>query len=161
MGDRFRVLFCRRFTAPRPGRRKAAELFARAVDDAEVNIGKTDDPIAAFRLGNPNRLVDENLADEHKVAAPPDFSIAAHPPHGVIGIIPGLFDAIRIEARRGRVAAARRLLVERLMGPLVVVMRSEPVEAALLLLRGVSWRPRGLLFERPMHAFVPPVLLRS
>src|SRR5580658_10167388 len=133
MGDSFRGLFCRRFTAPRPGRRKAAELFARAVDDAEIDVDKADDPIAAFSLGNPNRLIDENLADEHEVAAPSDFSVAAHPPHGVIGIIPGLFGAIRIGARRGRVATARRLLAERLMGPLVVVMRPEPVEAALLL----------------------------
>src|SRR5882724_8727314 len=132
MGNSFRGLFYRRFAAPRPGRRKAAELLVCAVDDTEIDVGKADDPIAALGLGNPDRLVDENLADEHEVAAPFDFSVAAHPTHGVIGVIPGLFDAIRMGARRGRVAAARRLLAERLMRPLVVVMRPEPIEAALL-----------------------------
>src|ERR1700722_2160086 len=161
MGNSFRGLFFRRFAAPRPGRRKAAELLGCAVDQAEIDVGKADDPIACLSLGNPNRLVDENLADKDEVAAPFDFTVAAYPPHGVIGVIPGLFDAIRIGAPRGLVVAARRLLAERLVRPLVVVVRAEPIEAALLLVWGGGRWLRGLFLERPMHALVPPVLLRG
>ena len=46
------------------------------------------------------------------------------------------------------------------MGPLVVVLRPERIEGALLARAGPPRRTRHLPLERPMHPFVCPVLLR-
>jgi hypothetical protein len=46
------------------------------------------------------------------------------------------------------------------MGPLLVVVVDEGIEASLLLQRVPGRRPGGFLLEGEMHALVGPVLLR-
>src|SRR5437867_12715969 len=55
----------------------------------------------------------------------------------------------------------RRLLVERLMGPLVIELLAEDVEAALLRRETARGRPGRLRFQRAMHPFMPAVLIRA
>src|SRR5215472_6222608 len=110
MGDRFLGLFC--FAAPRPGRRKAAKFFRAGVDDPEVDIGEADDPVAVLVFRNPYWLADERLTDEDEVAGPFDLTLAAYPPHRVIGVVPRFFDVIRVWPCRCAVAASGRGLVK-------------------------------------------------
>src|SRR6267142_1581187 len=161
MGNSFLGLFLRRFAAPRPGCRKAAQFFGLVVDAAKIDVGEADDPIAIVSLGNSNRLADQHLADEHAISAPLDIAARTHPAHGVIGIVPGFLDAIGVRSRRGGVPACRRLLVERFMRPVVIVVFAEAIEASLLLPRGRGGRSRGLLLERAVKALMPSVLLRT
>ena len=158
MGDSFSGVL--RFAAPRPGRRKAAKFFSLAVDHPEVDVGEAHDPVAVRRLGDADRLTDQGLADEDQLAAPLDLAGAAHPPHRMVGIVPWLFDPLRIGPRRSRVAARWRLLVERLVRPFAIVVPAEAVKAPLLAFRRGSGWLRSLLLQRPMQALVAAVLLR-
>src|SRR5262249_36096192 len=123
--------------------------------------GEADDPVAVLVFRNPYWLADERLTDEDEVAGPFDLTLAAYPPHRVIGVVPRFFDVIRVWPCRCAVAASGRGLVKCLVRSLVVVMHTEAVEAALLLLRGCSWRARRLLLERTVNALVPSILVRS
>jgi hypothetical protein len=159
MGDSFLGLF--RFTAPRPGRRKAAKFFASTFDNSEVDVGEANDPIAVRGLSDADRFARQGLADEHGITAPLDLAVAVHPPNRVIGIVPGFLDAVRIWPRRGTVAARRRLLAMRLVRPFMVVVFTEAIETDLLLPRCRGWRSRSLRLESAMEALMPAVLLRS
>jgi hypothetical protein len=79
--DSFLGLFWGCFMAGRPARHKAAELSGRAIDDAELDIGEADDPVAGFGLSDAHSFADQRLAQEKQVAAPLDLAIAAHAPH--------------------------------------------------------------------------------
>jgi hypothetical protein len=46
------------------------------------------------------------------------------------------------------------------MGPVVIIVVSKLLKGALLLALGPPWRGGGGLFERPMQAFMPTILLR-
>src|SRR6476660_1334848 len=136
MGDSFLHLFGRaRFAAPRPGRRKAAKFFVGPVDHTQLDIGEANEPVAIRGLGDADWFADQDFADEDEVATPFDLTVAAHPPHGMLGIIPRVFDAVRIAPQGSTVVACRRLLAVRLMRPFVVVMLAKAIEANLLLTR--------------------------
>src|SRR5207245_1924202 len=68
---------------------------------------------------------------------------------------------IRHRPRRRAVTRRRRLLVERLMGPLVIELLAEDVEAALLRRETARGRPGRLRFQLAMHPFMPAVLIRA
>jgi hypothetical protein len=53
MGNSFPGLFCR-FTAPRPGRRKAAHAVVASLEETEFDIGETNQPMAVFGFGHAN-----------------------------------------------------------------------------------------------------------
>ena len=160
MGNRFPGLFMVSFYAPRPGRIEAAQSSAGAIEDAEIDVGEADDPVAVLGFGDADGLADEAFADEDELAAPFDFAAAAHPADGMVGVVPGLVEALRTAPGRRPVMLGRRLLAERFVRPLVVVVSAEGIEARPLLARRGRRRPRGLSLQRPVHPFVPAVLLR-
>src|SRR6185312_5706251 len=156
----FLGLFWGRFMAGRPARHKAAKFFGDAIDDAELDVGEADDPVAGFGLGDTDGFVNERFAEEEQVAAPSDLAIAAHAADGVLGIVPGVFDLGGIGPGRAAIAAGRWHLAERLVRTVVVEVVAEAIEACLLLGGRVGGRPRGLGLEGAVHALMPAVLLR-
>src|SRR3546814_4095528 len=110
-------------------------------------------------LGDADGLADERLADEDEIAAPPDLAIGAHTPHGMLGVVGQRLDALGPAARARRVSAGRRLLAQRLVRPDFVVLLPEAVEAPLLGGKRAGRRFGGVALERPVHAFMPAVLL--
>src|SRR4029077_6305850 len=136
-----------------------AKFFGLAIDDAELDIGKADDPIAGLGFGEAEGLAGERFADEHVVAAPLDLAGGPDVAQGMVGVVPGRFDAIGVAPRRRRVTAGRGRLAERLVRPVVVEVLAEAIEPRLLLDRIVGRRPRGLGLEGAMHAFVAGGLL--
>ncbi len=137
--DGRQVLICgvfRRVAQPRAGRSETAENAA-AIDQSEVASAKAYDVVAIFEFRQADELARQRFADEGERAPPFDFATGPHPPDLVVGVIPGVFDAFRQQARRGRIEVGRRLLPERLVRTLLIIMSSELVEARLLL-RGVG-----------------------
>ena len=88
----------RRGAEPRTGRSETAEQAA-AIDDPEVASAEADDVVAGLEFGEPDQFAGQRLADEDELAAPFDLSARAHPPHLMIGVAPGLFDAFGQSAR--------------------------------------------------------------
>ena len=130
----------------RPGRKEAAQSFAGPVDQSEVDVGEADDPVAVLGFGDADGLADEAFADEDKLAAPFDFAAGAHPADGMVGVVPGLVEALWTAPGR-RPVMGRRLLAERFVRPLVVVVLAEGIEARLLLVRVGRRRPKISAFS--------------
>src|SRR6516225_3750815 len=128
----------RRFAEPRTRWSETAERAA-AVDDAEVVAAEAHDMSAIIEFGDAHQLADERLADEGEVAAPLDFPARAHAADLVVGVVPGVPDAPRHGARRGRIKLGRRPLPERFVRALLVIVTAEHVEPRLLLV-GVGGR---------------------
>src|SRR5882724_98520 len=160
MVDSFPVLFWFGFTAGRPSRREASQFLGPPVDEAEVDGGEADDPVAGLGLGDADRLAGKRLADVDELAAPFDLAAGADASDGMVGIVPGLLDAARIGSRRGVVAAGRGDLPQGLVRAVIVEVVAEAVEARLLLGGRGGRRLGGFRLERAMHALVPAVLLR-
>src|SRR6266581_2647748 len=118
----------------------------------------------------PDPVVDLLEADVFADADRGDVDPAAVPPHAPVGADVPDFEAVRVlegrqpirhRPRRRAVTRRRRLLVDRLMGPLVIELRAEDVEAALLRRETARGRPGRLRFQRAMHPFMPAVLIRA
>src|SRR5438445_11260084 len=118
----------------------------------------------------PDPVVDLLEADVFADADRGDVDPAAVPPHAPVGADVPDFEAVRVlegrqpirhRPRRRAVTRRRRLLVERLMGPLVIELLAEDVEAALLRRETARGRPGRRLAQRAMHPFMPPALRRS
>src|SRR5207249_6659630 len=101
----------------------------------------------------PDPVVDLLEADVFADADRGDVDPAAVPPHAPVGADVPDFEAVRVlegrqpirhRPRRRAVARCRRLLVERLMGPLVIELLAEDVEAALLRRETARGRPGRL-----------------
>src|SRR5271156_5996354 len=107
------------FGAARPGRREAVEFSARA-DDAEFDVGESDEPLILLDLGKPNRLTGECLGDEHVPPLPLDRAVLAHGANLMVGIVPRRLGFRRIGPGRFPMAAGRRRLAQRLVRPLLV-----------------------------------------
>ncbi len=152
-------LVCLASARPGRGRAEAMKFFRPAIDDPEVDVGETNDPVAAVGLGDADGFALQRFADEDQVAAPLDGPVGAHPAHGVPGIVPGLVQAFGVRPQRGPVERRRRLLAKRLVGTVVVEVLAEAVEAGLLPARARGRRLGSLGLQGPMHALVPPVLL--
>src|SRR5258708_31420963 len=115
----------------RPPRGKLAKPLAATIDDAKLDFGETDQPVAGFGFGDAHRLADQRLAEEDQVAAPADLAPAADLTHDVIGIVPGLLGLVGIGSQRSPVAACRRHLAQALVGPAGVEIIGETVEDGL------------------------------
>jgi hypothetical protein len=148
----------RPFAEPRTGRSEAAECAA-AIDDAHVAPAEAHDMSVVVALGDAYQLADERLADEGEVATSFDFAAGAHPPHLVLCVAPLVLEPLRHAARRRRIDLGRRLLAERLVRTLLVVMAAEGVEARLLLVCAFHRRARGLRFEGAVHPLMAAVVL--
>ena len=78
MGDSLPGLFRRRlrcFTAARPGRGEAAKPAFRSINHPKIHVGKLHQPVARLGFRYANRLANQCLADEHRIAAPLDLSV--------------------------------------------------------------------------------------
>src|ERR1700747_1686670 len=98
----------------------------------------------------------------HEYISPPPAYLSSrrHPTHFPIRRVFHFSQSFWIHPRRCLVVARRCLLSQRFMRPLLVVFLSELVEALLLRPPVASRRLGRLLFQRPVHSLVPPVLLR-
>src|SRR5436190_1096060 len=133
---------------------------ATCIDQADVQIAEPHYMVAGFEFGDADELAHQRFADEDPLASPHDLTRAAHPADLMIRVIPGIFHPYWHRSRRSSIELCRRSLPQRFMRPLLVVMPPERIEAPLLCSRIRCRRPRGLLLERAMHAFVPAILLR-
>src|SRR2546425_3120568 len=66
----------------------------------------------------------------------------------------------RVRAGRGPIERAGRPAVEKLMGPLVVVLLAEALEGPLLRRERGAWGANGPALQRLVHALVGAILLR-
>src|SRR5713101_4580263 len=160
MPDSFLGLFRFGLTAGRSPRRQAAKVLGSVINGAKLDVGEVDTPIAALGLSDADGLAAESLADEDVLATPLDLAIVADAADGEFGSVGRLIDPIGIAARRGVVVARGGLLTQGFVGPIVVEVAAEAIEARLLLVKRGGRRTSGLGFERAMHALVPSVLLR-
>ena len=133
---------------------------ATAIEKAEVVAAEAHDMVSIFEFGQADRFARQRFADEGAFASPSDFACRANPAHLMVGVIPGILDALRHGARRRPIEIGWRPLAQRLVRTLLVVMAAESVKARLLV-AGVSGRRLGgLRLERAVHALMSPVLLR-
>ena len=156
MPDSFLGLFGFSVTAGRSSRRNAAQFFGDTIDDAELDIGKLDPPIAVLGLGNGDRFADQGLADEDVLAPPFDLAVAADAADLEIGSVARVFDLARIRARRGLIVLPGRLLAQGFMRSILIEVAAEAIEARLLRRERRGRRIGGLGLERAMHALVRP-----
>ena len=84
MPDTFLGLFRFCFMAGWPARHKAAQPFGLAIDDAEVAIGKADQPIAGLGFGDADRLARQCIAEKDQIAAPFDLAAGADATDGMV-----------------------------------------------------------------------------
>src|SRR5215469_14695120 len=49
----------------RPAGSEPAKLFVAPIDSPEINVGKPDEPVAGFGLGNAHGLVDQRLGEKN------------------------------------------------------------------------------------------------
>src|SRR3990167_1676305 len=148
------------FGPGRPPRPEPGDLCGVAVDEDEGDVGEADEPVAVVAFAHPDGFADQRFRDEHQTAAPPDLAGRTHAANLLVGTIARVLETLTEGARRGAVEVDRRLLAERLMRPLDVVLLAEPVEVALLLARGRSRRIASLGLERSVHPLMAAVLLR-
>ena len=78
----------------------------------------------------------------------------------MIGVVPGILNAIRHGSLRWDVEFVRGTLAQRFVWALLVVVPAEGVKAGLLFGRVRRGRARRLCLERAMHALMSAVLLR-
>lgn len=108
----------RRRPSTRPADQRSAPLRARlrsasdpvsGIDQAEVARHEFYDVPAALVRGSADRFSGQRLLEEDVLAVPLDRVVGAHPPHLVIGVVPGHFD-LRLQgvSRHRPVARVRR-----------------------------------------------------
>src|ERR1700739_846770 len=146
--------------AGRSAQRAWAEAAALRMDVAQFDVGITHQPVTALGLADADRLADQRLTDKDQLAGPFDLAVAAHAAHRNLLAIVRILDPIGMRPRRRLVQRSRRLLSQRLVRPLLVVDRAEPVKALLLRRQTGGRRRCRLLLERAMYPLVPPILLR-
>src|SRR5713101_1612383 len=115
-------------------------LGCARVKPAQDDGAKTDPPAVVAEFLHTDQLARETLTDEHRVPAPLDLAIVAHPPDDLGGGVGQLGQPLRIRPRRGLVDGGGRPLPQRLVRALVVEDVAKLVEAALL---GPPRRLRG------------------
>src|SRR5262245_56970796 len=149
-----------RFAAGTRPRRNACEV-APLIQVPEHDRAIVDAPLSVIARLEPDRFVDQRLADEHTLAAPLDLAPQVHATHGVAAWVFGLAQAAAVAPRRRGVVRRRRRLAERLVRPLLVEDAAERVETPLLLAHAGGRRRGGVFLPGAMQTLVPPVLLRA
>src|SRR6266581_3489305 len=127
---------------------------------AEQEIGEVDRPDPVAALFQPDVLVLERSAQEHLATPEPNCSGGTDQPYQVMARVLELRQRPRICALRALPPTSRRLLVQRLVRPLVIVGVAQRLELVLLAHPIGRGRPRRLRLQRAMHPLVGAVLLR-
>src|SRR5262249_47262122 len=132
---------------------KGVVLNAAELDWAETyDVGHVGDHLEA------DNLVCQCFADIDVPVLPFDLAGAADSAKLDVGGVLQLRQERRQPAEGRLVDGRRRLLVQGLVRPLLVVLLPEAIEGQLLGAKGAAWRQRRLLLERPVHALVTTVL---
>ncbi len=116
--------------------------------------------VAGFEVDDTDKLTGKGLADENDAALPLDLACVAHAPDLMIGIIPGIPEAIRHGFRRRCVKLRRGPLTQGFVRALLVVVPAEGVEAGLLFVGIARRRTRGLRLQGAMHPLMAAIVLR-
>ena len=120
---------------------------------------KSDGPETVVLWDQANGLAREGLAHVDGVPSPLDLSVGPHPSHRHLGLVLWRADSIRVAPQRKPVVTGRRLLSQRLMGPILVVGLAKGVKGSLLPPgRRQRWTG-GLRLQRSMEPFQASVLL--
>src|SRR5437867_9861805 len=125
-----------------------------------MNCSEVEIPLIIVHLEHGNALTAKNVADKQSLPFPLDFPVAADDPdlerHRVINRrhSRGIGSSIRLHS------GDRTLLTERLVRSNVVELFNEDVEPPLLGAHVWFWWLGRVVLERPVHAFVDPILLR-
>lgn len=90
------------------------------VEPAEAERAEVDIPLGIIHLDEADVLAAEGLTDIHPVAVPADAAVVADAADLVVARVLERGEAARVRPRGRRVDARRRLLVERLVRPLLV-----------------------------------------
>src|SRR5438876_10908774 len=99
---------------------------------AEPQRPKVDVPDPVIDLLQAHVFAHADGGDVHPSAVPPNASVGAHvADFEAVRVLEGR-QPIRHRPRRRAITRRRRLLVERLMGPLVIELLAEDVEAAVV-----------------------------
>ena len=102
------------------------------VQPPELDGTKVQVPLAVVDFGEADVLAAEHVAHVHPVLVPADAPIGAHPPHLVVGGVLERRQPVRIRPRGRPIDGRGRLIRERFVGPLLIVLAAKGVEAALL-----------------------------
>src|SRR5439155_9229574 len=96
--------------------------------------------------------------DKQRSTTPRNGAAATHAARFHVPLIFKRGQASRQGSARGLVSGCGRVIIERFVGPLLVVFAHEPAKALLLRAAVRSWRARGLGFQHPMKLLMGTVL---
>src|SRR2546428_2369357 len=132
----------RRFRRCSPG-----HAVMLAIDNAEFDVGKANQPITIVIFRDTERLADQNLADEDKLAAPFDLAVGTHATHRLRSIINRFVQGARIGSGGGLVERGWCPLPQSFVRPLLIVLAAEAIKAFLLLAQRGGRRRGSLLLQ--------------
>lgn len=128
---------------------------------SEDNRTEEDSPDAVVDRFQAYVFLFEHVRDIDPLRVPPDASVSAdEAKFEVVGIV-DLWERPWIGPLGRLVDRGRRSLTESFMGTLEVVLAAKGRKPSLLGSAVSGWRSGGLGFERAVHSFVSPVLLRT
>src|SRR5712671_3658913 len=128
------------------------------VEFADEECSEVDGPVVWTERLEAEGLADESASDEAQTALPFDLALRAHATRGKGLGIAQRGQALRPAALGGRIGAGRRLLAERLVGAVVIVVVPPAVGAALLGAPVARRRIERLGLVTAMHLFVGGVV---
>src|SRR6201999_304901 len=99
-----------------------------AIESCQGKGGKTDVPVAIVGLLHADEFSPQTLADKDLCTFPEEGSIRIDSLRLQVGVVFRFGNSIRIAARRTAIARGRRLLLQRLMRPLLVELLAEPIK---------------------------------
>lgn len=136
-------------------------LGSTRIDEPEYDRTEVDFPAAVAHRLEAKVFVFNAVADVELDAVHADHSVALSSLDAEVSRVVELWEAIRKRLQRRLVARGRRIIVERLMRTLLVVLETEAIEGLLLRSETRPRRPRSLGLQCQVHPFVPAVLIRT
>src|SRR5437870_6944230 len=130
------------------------------VEFAEQDVIEVDRPHPVRGFFKPDVVLFQGLREEELLRLEAEGARVRDKAHQVVAGVLGVRQPARVRARRGVPDGRRRLLAERFVGPLVIVLRAEALKAALLAAARAGGRPGRLGLQRAVHPFVGAVLFR-
>src|SRR5262249_61815685 len=127
-------------------------------DNAKFDRTIAGGPVAVLVLGETDWLADQRFADVDRVALPPDLTVVAHAPDGVVGAVGRLAQHAVEAPRRDGVMLGRRIVAERGVRTLFIVENLEGAQALELLAQAPGGRASRVLQQRQMQPLQSPVL---
>src|SRR6266850_6939173 len=102
------------------------------VDDTQFEAIEKDPPDSILDFNQAHRFTDQRRGYVHVVALPTDKAGSGHPSTFVVARVLNFPKAKRKSLEGGTVQIPRPAKVDRLVRALLVVLRAEPIEPALL-----------------------------